>query len=443
MENKIYSFFIGLALLFWNPLAYYLLYRNTPVYFVKAINVLYWMVFSLGILSICLLSKIPEKIKKILFAFAMGGIVFSILALANATQARMVEPEGLIFTPNTAVHYKTSEFDFIVRTNSLGLRNKEFELHKSKFRILCFGDSWTYGWGVNVENAWPAKLETILQSKGYAIEVINCGQAGTHPNDYARYIKKLVPILKPDLVLVGILQGDDLAQLYENDPIFSPPKPEKSLLNDLKSGARMYLQFSVNNIIKTKHKQVEVKEESKKSAKEIISKFSYLEKVRYKTLPDSVRILFEGGNLNPGLVYYYLQFPDRLTIFNNPNHPATQFAIKKMDQDLKIMKASFDKTVFVNLPLNIFTGHEVIRCPSDIYNPYFAVNNKVDSIYKDLAEKNKLDYIELTNHFLRLEKTGYFYRFDGHPTEKGYEEIASYIASEICVKLPKKSRQGY
>ena len=135
------------------------------------------MVFSLGILSICLLSKIPEKIKKILFAFAMGGIVFSILALANATQARMVEPEGLIFTPNTAVHYKTSEFDFIVRTNSLGLRNKEFELHKSKFRILCFGDSWTYGWGVNVENAWPAKLESFLNSNGYDVEVINCGQA--------------------------------------------------------------------------------------------------------------------------------------------------------------------------------------------------------------------------------------------------------------------------
>jgi len=32
---------------------------------------------------------------------------------------------------------------------------------------LCFGDSWTYGWGVNVENSWPKKLEQYLLANGF------------------------------------------------------------------------------------------------------------------------------------------------------------------------------------------------------------------------------------------------------------------------------------
>ena len=66
-----------------------------------------------------------------------------------------------------------------------------------KYRILCFGDSWTFGWGVNVENSWPRKLEKYLLANGYEnIEVINCGRGGQYTSTYKKYMAKALPLLK-------------------------------------------------------------------------------------------------------------------------------------------------------------------------------------------------------------------------------------------------------
>jgi len=49
--------------------------------------------------------------------------------------------------------------DVRVKTNSLGLRAKEFnkEKLKSTIRIICLGASPTFGWGVNQEQAYPQR----------------------------------------------------------------------------------------------------------------------------------------------------------------------------------------------------------------------------------------------------------------------------------------------
>lgn len=78
--------------------------------------------------------------------------------------------------------------------------------------------------------------------------------------------------------------------------------------------------------------------------------------------------------------------------------------------------------VFVNLPNNRFTGHIVVRTPSDVLNSYFAANNNIDAIYRSIANANEIPYVELTEHFIGLQnKLAFFFRYDGHPNEKGYE----------------------
>jgi lysophospholipase L1-like esterase len=161
-----------------------------------------------------------------------------------------------------------------------------------------------------------------------------------------------------------------------------------------------------------------------------------LQKISFYTLDDSVQSLFKSGNLNPGLLNYYINFPDRSIIFNNPNHPATKFSIQEMNKDLKGMREICDKynsnLIFINLPRSRFTGHTVIRTPSDVLNSYFETNNRVDSIYRSIADANKLPYIELTDHFIGLQnKSEYFFRYDGHPNKKGYEEIAKYLGKQL------------
>ena len=168
----------------------------------------------------------------------------------------------------------------------------------------------------------------------------------------------------------------------------------------------------------------------------MITNFNHLQKIRFHTLDDSVQNLFKNGNLNPGLLNYYINFPDRLTIFNNPYHPASKFSIQEMNKDFKEMKYICDKhnsnLIFINLPTDAFTGHMVIRTPSDVLNSYFETNNNIDSIYRSIAVANDLPYIQLTDHFIRLQnKSEYFFRYDGHPNEKGYEEIAKYIGKQL------------
>ncbi len=64
-----------------------------------------------------------------------------------------------------------------VRTNSVGLRNTpEFEwaLPPGRLRIVCSGDSYTFGHGVGNERAWPAVLAALEPR----FEVLNLGQTG-------------------------------------------------------------------------------------------------------------------------------------------------------------------------------------------------------------------------------------------------------------------------
>jgi hypothetical protein len=108
-----------------------------------------------------------------------------------------------------------------------------------------------------------------------------------------------------------------------------------------------------------------------------------------------------------------------------------------MSQDIKDMKVICNNNncnlVFVNLPSSEYTGHKVIRTPlNDLISNYLVKNNIVDSIYYSIATSNSLNYIELTDHFLSLvDKDKYFFLYDEHPNEKGYEEIANYIGGQL------------
>jgi lysophospholipase L1-like esterase len=364
--------------------------------------------------------------------------------------------QGLIFEPNTVAYYNTVEFDYKATINSLGLRNKEFKIDKDKgtFRILCFGDSWTFGWGVDIEKSWPMQMEKFLHSNGYLkTEVINCGQGDQYTTTYKKYLFKAVTLLKPDFVLIGVLQLDDLAQLYENN--FSiendllPVKQNQISISKVKLLFTQFLKASFNNyieLLKNPSKEIPVRSSWELSSNNMIKSFNGLQKLRFSALSDTVQTLFRTGNLNPGLLYYHIHFPDRRIIFNNPFHPATKFAIKEMDKDLKEMKIisenNMAEIIFINLPLNYFTGHKVDGTPSDILDKYFADNNKIDSIYHSIATRNKIQYFELTTIFKKLgNKKKYFFQFDGHPSEEGYKEmginIGQYIINNNFInKLP-------
>src|SRR3989344_5732521 len=101
-----------------------------------------------------------------------------------------------------------------VESNSLGLRNPEITKEKpaETKRILFVGDSFTMGWGVAEEEAFPRRVETLLknESLAYKLETINAGYTAVGPSSYYLYLKNYAQEVDPDMVVVGFYIGNDV-----------------------------------------------------------------------------------------------------------------------------------------------------------------------------------------------------------------------------------------
>ena len=90
----------------------------------------------------------------------------------------------------------TRRRSFMVSTNSLGLRGPEPTVPAPGYRILCAGDSITFGWGLPVEQAYPSLLAEEL-----GVEVINGGMPAAAPPEISAWARQHAASLDADLVL--------------------------------------------------------------------------------------------------------------------------------------------------------------------------------------------------------------------------------------------------
>jgi len=154
--------------------------------------------------------------KKILInaALVLCSILFS-LFIAEVF-LRSVKPYFLtarfLLPPNLDVKFKTLEFDTQVKTNSIGIRGeREYSIkHNGKFRIAVIGDSFTFGWGVNNDETFPAKLENHFRKSNHSnVEVINFGRPGENLEGYLRAFNLHAKRLQPQIVIVALTPTND------------------------------------------------------------------------------------------------------------------------------------------------------------------------------------------------------------------------------------------
>jgi lysophospholipase L1-like esterase len=124
------------------------------------------------------------------------------------TQARIYarDPE-LLWTlrPSASIHVPEAGLGNI-RTNSLGLRGAELPGPKQpgELRILCLGDSVTFGLGLSDEETWPARLATALgdapQLAGRRVRVVSGAVPGWSSVQGMRLLSQR-ETLDPDVVV--------------------------------------------------------------------------------------------------------------------------------------------------------------------------------------------------------------------------------------------------
>jgi lysophospholipase L1-like esterase len=92
-----------------------------------------------------------------------------------------------------------------VSISSLGLRGPEPALPKpaGRKRVVCFGDSITFGFAIGDEEAYPFQLGLLLAARN--VDVVNAGVTGYTSHQVLGLLRRLAPRLEADVatVLIG------------------------------------------------------------------------------------------------------------------------------------------------------------------------------------------------------------------------------------------------
>ncbi len=103
-----------------------------------------------------------------------------------------------------------------LHTNVYGMRDRHYSAQKAPdtFRIICLGDSSTFGFGIGImdEDPYPQRLEAILNEKYPLrhIEVFNCGVPGYTVVQGLQWLKNELLYFEPDAVIVSFGHNDSL-----------------------------------------------------------------------------------------------------------------------------------------------------------------------------------------------------------------------------------------
>lgn len=88
---------------------------------------------------------------------------------------------------------------------------------KNKIRIICLGDSFTMGYGVDKSDTWPSQLENKLNSGNEKYEVMNLGISGIGSAEELTILKSMIEY-NPDIVILQFHSNDfiNISEAYES-----------------------------------------------------------------------------------------------------------------------------------------------------------------------------------------------------------------------------------
>ena len=115
-------------------------------------------------------------------------------------------------------------------TNSYGLADREYPLEKpiGSYRIAVLGDSYSMSSGVDTDKSFHALLENWMNEQAsHSYEIINFAVGGFGLERYNATLEHIVPVWKPDAILLGYCGFNDHQAFppktgSSSVPIFNP-----------------------------------------------------------------------------------------------------------------------------------------------------------------------------------------------------------------------------
>lgn len=157
------------------------------------------------------------KIESVRFAFAKteeSGKAFYVNHPGRITFRYDGNPRGY-FDENNEIHHDV---------NPLGFRGPAFTIKpEGGFRLVCLGDSFTFGEGVNNEHTYPEIAARFLRKEGKQTDACNLGVGGYNTTQSLNTLLRIGFDLKPDAVVLGYTLNDAEPPLYQIDPASGQP----------------------------------------------------------------------------------------------------------------------------------------------------------------------------------------------------------------------------
>lgn len=364
--------------------------------------------------------------------FLLGGVE-AVLARVSPNDPQHA---GLLFPPHSSAHYVASEFVFDARINNLGFRDADVPLSKpaGRYRILAIGDSTTYGWGVPLEQAWPKRLEAELREWGLPVDVLDLGKPGTGPVQYADVAETAIPLLHPDMVIVGLLQGDDLRQsnntMFQNTRLgHLASRPAEEVFPTLTRW------ITDRTIMHTQQTGPEWQEEVRNMEKGLDA----AQRQRLASIDPQVRQGWESGRVNPGSFVLGIKYPNYFTSVVDLHDPVTELLIKRCGRALSRIRRVADgngcQVVTLSLPWGLYISphdyDDFKRLGIDV-DPRMLSTDNADEAFRQAAALAGVPFLTFTPE-LRHESAEHhlFYDLDCHFNPFGNQYFADLIAPSI------------
>jgi hypothetical protein len=404
-----------------------------------------------GLAAIFTKLPVPVFLRKLLLFILFGFIPFYASVLLDRALGYLFLPtaQNFVFTPNTSAVYQNPEFTVVTRINHLGFRDFDYPLDKkNKFRILVLGSSFTFGWGVDLPDTWVKQVEKKLQARQVPVEVLNLGRIGSSPQAYRLIAEKAIPALKPDLVVVSLLQGTELLSEVMEEPAIRQPGAQLMSFRSYLEILRANTYPNLLRLFSRAARETQIKAVWQSQAGDILQHLTKTQRTRFQKLPSLVQDRFRQGNLNPDLVYSFLKHPDLFLQLEQAKPPVMEKGVRQISGYLRQIKEVAARNgascVLLQIPNKFYlcpqTMGEHLALGARI-DPSLLRRNTADSLLQATARRTGLPLLQVSPGFKdHCGTQRLYYTYDSHMTPLGHKLFAREVFEKLKGYVPGAAR---
>jgi len=323
------------------------------------------------------------------------------------------------------VRFRTDEFNVLATINEFGFRGRETSLEAGQ--IVMIGDSYLFGWGVDDASTIPQLIEARLATSNRPLKVYNLGDVGSSPEAHLEIAQSMIPKLKPKMVVLALLQGEDLSQLMRRST-------RPTWIEQLKVQLRVYLPGLYGLAYKAKSRwgsqpvPIDVTENWGDQARKLLQSMDL-------RLPEKMEAIALTGNLNPVYLRLLAASPDySVAPYLTENVETLLVDYKLIAQKIKQLTERYGgELLLFSMPASDFFDTEWRRNRSllGFINPPIS-DCRMDDFVASTAMSIGAHYVSVTPELRNLPSLdGVWFDHDEHLAPYGNEILANLVTNAI------------